>query len=78
MRGQFTATPSTPLLAEAAHLPARAGLISIREAARMLGCSVRTLRYRQAREEMPPRHRRGRSLFYRWADISRMARAIMK
>jgi MerR HTH family regulatory protein len=73
MPGQFTATRSKAPPAKAGNLPARAGLVSIREAARMLRCSIRTLRYRQAREEMPPRHRRGRTLFYRRADIARMA-----
>jgi Helix-turn-helix domain len=72
MPGHFTATRSKAPPAKAGSLPAGAGLVSIREAARMLGCSVRTLRYRQARKEMPPRHRRGRTLFYRRADIARM------
>lgn len=60
------------LFAAASRIPARAELVSIREAAQMLGCSLRTLRYRQARNEMPPRYRRGRTLFYRRADIARM------
>jgi hypothetical protein len=70
----FTRVQFDALYAQAAKMPSRADLVSIKEAARMLGCSIRTLRYRQKQNEMPPRHRRGRTLFYRRADIAKMAR----
>lgn len=74
MSVNFSGAQIETMFAAAARLPARAELVSIREAAQMLDCSVRTLRYRQAREEMPPRFRRGRTLFYRRPDIVKMGR----
>lgn len=70
----FSGVQVDMLFAAASRIPARAELVSIREAAQTLGCSLRTLRYRQARDEMPPRYRRGRTLFYKRADIARMER----
>jgi hypothetical protein len=51
-----------------------AGFATAPEAAELMLCCLRTLRYRQARGEMPPRHSRGRLLIYRRADISKMMR----
>jgi Helix-turn-helix domain len=51
-----------------------AGYVTVNEAAEILSCSLRTLRYRQAQGEMPPRHRRGRFMIYRRADIASMVR----
>lgn len=51
-----------------------AGFATAPEAAALMSCCLRTLRYRQARGEMPPRHSRGRLLIYRRADISKMMR----
>lgn len=48
-------------------------LITFEGAAKILGCSVRTLRYRQASGEMPNRLRRGRRLYYKLADIFTLA-----
>lgn len=73
MELNFTSVQLDTLFALAAKMPSRADLVSIKEAAQMLSCSIRTLRYRQARNEMPPRHRRGRALYYRRADITKMA-----
>jgi hypothetical protein len=74
MTVNFSGVQIEALFAAASRIPARAELVSIREATQLLGCSLRTLRYRQSRGEMPPRHRRGRTLFYKRADIARMAR----
>lgn len=51
-----------------------AGYFTVNEAAEILSCSLRTLRYRQAQGEMPPRHRRARIMIYRRADIASMVR----
>jgi MerR HTH family regulatory protein len=72
MAVNFNGVQIEALFAAASRLPTRADLVSIREATQILGCSLRTLRYMQARNEMPPRHRRGRTLFYKRADIARM------
>lgn len=74
MSVNFSGVQVDTLFAAASRIPARSGLVSIREVAQMLGCSLRTLRYRQARDEMPPRYRRGRTLFYKRSDIMRMGR----
>lgn len=70
----FSGVQVDALFAVASRIPARAELVSIREAAQILDCSLRTLRYRQAQGEMPPRYRRGRTLFYRRPDIVKMGR----
>jgi hypothetical protein len=69
----FSGVQVDALFAVASRIPARAELVNIREVAEMLGCSLRTLRYQQARGEMPPRYRRGRTLLYKRADIVKMA-----
>lgn len=51
-----------------------AGFATAAEAAEILSCSLRSVRYMQARGELPPRHRRGRSLLYRRADITRLTK----
>jgi hypothetical protein len=51
-----------------------AGFVTVNEAAKILSCSLRTLRYRQAQGGMPPRHRRGRIMIYRRADIVKLLR----
>ena len=74
MAVNFSGVQVDTLFAAASRIPARSELVSIREAAAILGCSLRTLRYRQARDEMPPRYRRGKTLFYRRGDILKMGR----
>jgi hypothetical protein len=51
-----------------------AGFATAPEAAELMSCSLRTLRYRQARGGMPSRHRRGRMMIYRRSDIIKMLR----
>jgi hypothetical protein len=51
-----------------------AGFATAAEAAEILSCSLRSVRYMQAKGELPPRHRRGRTLLYRRADIMKMLR----
>lgn len=44
-------------------------LVSISTAAMMLGRSLRTLRKWESRKLMPPRQKRGKTYYYREADI---------
>lgn len=47
-------------------------LISIAEVAKKYGLSLRTLRYREARGEMPARQKHGRKLMYRKDEIAKL------
>ncbi|MDR3439036.1 MerR family transcriptional regulator [Telmatospirillum sp.] len=62
------------LFAVATKMPKRHELASAEEAAAMLGCSIRTLRYLQAHGEMPRRYRHGRRQMYVRADVVKMAK----
>ena len=53
-----------------------AGFATAPEAAELMACCLRTLRFRQAQGEMPPRYSRGRLLIYRRADTSTVARFL--
>lgn len=56
-------------LTERRKISAEQVFISVRELAKMLGVSVRTVRRMQARGALPPRIKRGRSLAYHAADV---------